>query len=306
MTRVFARRFIDSVIVLWLASVVVFVLLRVLPGDPAFLLLGENATPDLVAAKRHELGLDRPLAEQYVIFVAQAVRGNLGDSIRAQRPSLPYVLERFPATLLLTFAATVLAIGLGLPIGILSAVRRGSIYDAAARGLAVMAQSTPNYWLGLVLITVFAVGLRWLPTSGYGGVRNLILPSITLSFVLLGLIVRVTRTEILEVLGQDYVRTAVAKGLPPAAVFSRHALRNALIPILTLIGVQVGTLLGGAVVTETVFAWPGVGYLTVQGVYQRDYPIVQTAVLLSAMVFVVINALIDVMYVLLDPRVRYD
>jgi peptide/nickel transport system permease protein len=306
MPHILLRRLVDSIIVLWLASIVVFLLLRVLPGDPAILLLGENATPERVAIMRHELGLDRPLIQQYIIFSTHALRGDLGESIRAQQPSLPYVLARFPATILLTGTATGLAILIGMPIGVLSAVRRGSIYDAAARGLAIMAQSTPNYWLGLVLITVFAVGLRWLPTSGYGTLRNLVLPSITLSFVLLGLIVRVTRTEVLEVLGQDYVRTAVAKGLAPTRVFSRHALRNALIPILTLIGVQVGTLLGGAVVTETVFAWPGVGYLTVQGVYARDYPIVQTAVLLSAIVFVVINAWVDVMYVLLDPRVRYD
>ncbi len=305
MGRVLLRRFVDSLVLLWLTSIVVFVALRVLPGDPALLILGENATPETVAAQRRALGLDRSLPTQYLIFVAKAVRGDLGESIRAQQPSLPFVLKRFPATLLLTASALMIAILAGIPIGILSAVRRGSLYDAVARGLALLAQSTPNYWLGLLLITVFSVRLRWLPTSGYGEVRNLILPSVTLAFVLVGLIVRITRTEVLEVLTREYVRTAKAKGVAPLRVFSRHAFRNALIPILTVLGVQVATLLGGAVITETVFAWPGLGYLTVQAVYQRDYPVVQTAVLLSALVFVVINSVVDVLYVVLDPRIRY-
>ncbi len=305
MGNVLIRRVIDSVVLVWLTSMVVFLALRVLPADPALLMLGENATPQTVAALRSELGLDRSLPTQYVIFVGRALHGDLGMSIRAQQPSLPFVLKRFPATLLLASCAVGLAILLGIPIGILSAVRRNSVYDAVARGLALLAQSTPNYWLGLLLITVFAVRLRWLPTSGYGELRNIVLPSITLAFVLIGLVVRVTRTEVLEVLGREYVRTARAKGLRQIRVFSRHVFRTALIPILTVLGVQVGSLLGGAVITETVFAWPGLGYLTVQGVYQRDYPIVQTAVLLSAVVFVVINSIVDVLYIVLDPRIRY-
>jgi len=306
MGRVLGQRVIDSVVVLWLTSIVIFLLLRVLPGDPAQLLLGDIATPQAVEAKRHELGLDLPLPAQYLLFIESALRGDLGVSIRAQVPSLSYVLSRAPATLVLAATSAGLAIAIGIPIGVLSAVRRGSLADAAATGLAILAQSTPNYWLGLVLITVFAVTLHWLPTSGYGGLRNLVLPSITLSFFLLGLIVRITRTEMLDVLRQDYVRTARAKGLPFRTVIVRHTLRNALIPVLTVVGLQVGALLGGAVITETVFAWPGLGYLTIEAVYMRDYPVVQTVVLLSAVVFVVINTLVDILYVLLDPRVRYD
>jgi peptide/nickel transport system permease protein len=306
MTRILTQRLIDSMVVLWLTSVVIFLLLRVLPGDPAQLLLGDIATPQAVAVKRHELGLDRPLPQQYLLFIESALRGDLGESIRAHVPSLPYVLSRFPATMILAATSVALAVVIGVPIGVLSATHRRSLGSAAATGLAILAQSTPNYWLGLVLITVFAVNLHWLPTSGYGRLWNLILPSVTLAFFLLGLIVRITRTEVLDVLGQDYVRTARAKGLPAAVVVWRHAVRNALIAVLTVIGLQVGSLLGGAVITETVFAWPGLGYLTVQAVYTRDYPIVQTAVLLSALIFVVINAAIDILYVALDPRVRYD
>ncbi|HXX39304.1 MAG TPA: ABC transporter permease [bacterium] len=306
MGRILIQRVIDSAVVLWLASIVIFLLLRVLPGDPAQLLLGDIATPQAVAAKRHELGLDRSLPEQYLIFVESALRGDLGQSIRAQVPSVPYVLSRFPATLLLAGSSVGIAVLVGIPIGVLSATHRYSAASTVATGLAILAQSTPNYWLGLVLITVFAVALHWLPTSGYGTVQNLILPSVTLAFFLLGLIVRITRTEVLDVLGQDYVRTARAKGLPGAIVVWRHVLRNALIAVLTVIGLQVGALLGGAVITETVFAWPGLGYLTIQAVYQRDYPVVQTAVLLSVLIFVVINAFMDLLYVVVDPRVRYD
>jgi peptide/nickel transport system permease protein len=306
MGRVLAQRIIDSAVVLWLTSIVIFLLLRVLPGDPAQLLLGDIATPQAVAAKRHELGLDRPLAAQYLIFIGSALHGNLGDSIRTQQPSVRYVLSRTPPTLVLAGASAGLATAVGMPIGVLSAVRRGSMVDAMVTGVAILAQSTPNYWFGLVLITVFAVTLHWLPTSGYGGIRNLILPAITLAFFLLGLIARITRTEVLEVLRQDYLRAARAKGLSSRVVVLHHALRNALIPVLTVIGLQVGALLGGAVITETVFAWPGLGYLTVQAVYQRDYPVVQTVVLLSALVFVLINTLIDIAYVLLDPRIRYE
>jgi len=306
MGRILIQRVIDSAVVLWLASIVIFLLLRVLPGDPAQLLLGDIATPQAVAAKRHELCLDRSLPEQYLIFVESALRGDLGQSIRAQVPSVPYVLSRFPATLLLAGSSVGIAVLVGIPIGVLSATHRYSAASTVATGLAILAQSTPNYWLGLVLITVFAVALHWLPTSGYGTVQNLILPSVTLAFFLLGLIVRITRTEVLDVLGQDYVRTARAKGLPGAIVVWRHVLRNALIAVLTVIGLQVGALLGGAVITETVFAWPGLGYLTIQAVYQRDYPVVQTAVLLSVLIFVVINAFMDLLYVVVDPRVRYD
>jgi ABC-type dipeptide/oligopeptide/nickel transport system permease component len=306
MGTVLLRRALDSATVLWLASVVIFLLLRVLPGDPAQLLLGDIATPEAVAATRHDLGLDRPLPTQYLIFVRSALRGDLGRSIRTQLPSVPYVMSRFPATLVLAGAAIGIAVTVGIPVGVLAATHRQSIASTIATGLAILAQSTPNYWLGLMLITLFAVTLHWLPTSGYGSLRNLVLPSVTLAFFLLGLIVRITRTEVLDVVSSDYVRTARAKGLPGKVVVWRHIVRNALIGVLTVIGLQVGALLGGAVITETVFAWPGLGYLTIQAVYQRDYPVVQTAVLLSVLVFVLVNGFVDVLYVCVDPRVRYD
>jgi peptide/nickel transport system permease protein len=215
-------------------------------------------------------------------------------------------MSRFPATLVLAGAAIGIAVTVGIPVGVLAATHRQSIASTIATGLAILAQSTPNYWLGLMLITLFAVTLHWLPTSGYGSLRNLVLPSVTLAFFLLGLIVRITRTEVLDVVSSDYVRTARAKGLPGKVVVWRHIVRNALIGVLTVIGLQVGALLGGAVITETVFAWPGLGYLTIQAVYQRDYPVVQTAVLLSVLVFVLVNGFVDVLYVCVDPRVRYD
>jgi ABC-type dipeptide/oligopeptide/nickel transport system permease component len=275
------------------------------PGDPAEVLLGEQATPERVVEVRRALGLDRPLAEQYWRFVSRAVRGDFGESVRAMRPVLPYVLERLPATLELSLGALVLSAGLGVPLGVLAAARRHSVWDALSMQLALLAQSTPNFWAGLMLIALFSVKLQLLPVSGRGSLRHLVLPSITLAIFFSGLVVRLTRSGMLEVLAQDYVRTAWAKGMPERLVIFRHALKNALIPIVTVLGLQVGTLLGGAVVTETVFAWPGMGQLAVQAIYQRDYPVVQAIVLLLGTAFVFINWAVDVSYCLLDPRIQY-
>lgn len=303
--RYIVRRSLHSLFLLFGVSVVVFLFLHIVPGDPAQVLLGEQATPERVAEVRRALGLDRPLVDQYWRFVSHAVQGDFGQSIRAMRPVLPYVLERLPATLELAGGALLLSTGLGIPLGVLAAARRHSVWDGLSLNLALLAQSTPNFWLGLILIAVFSVKLHLLPVSGRGDLRHLVLPSVTLSIFFIGLVVRLTRSGVLEVLAQDYVRTAWAKGLPARLVVFRHALKNAMIPIVTVLGLQVGTLLGGAVVTETVFAWPGMGQLAVQAIYQRDYPVVQAIVLLLGAGFVLINWAVDVSYSFLDPRIHH-
>jgi peptide/nickel transport system permease protein len=299
-----AWRSLHSLLLLWLVTVVVFGLLHLTPGDPASLMLGEQATPEQIRDLQHALGLDKPLITQYARFLNHAVRGDFGTSIRAQRPALEVVLERLPATLLLAAGAFTFALSVGLPIGVLSAVKRLSLWDHGSMALALMGQSMPVFWLGLMLIIVFSVHLRWLPVSGAGGPQHLVLPAVTLGTFLIGLIIRLTRSSMLDVLGQDYVRTARAKGLAERAVIVRHALRNALIPVVTLLGLQLGILLGGAVITETVFAWPGVGMMTVTAINQRDYPVVQCAVFVSAVLVVSINWAVDVLYHFLDPRIR--
>ena len=299
-----AWRSLHSLLLLWLVTVGVFGLLHLTPGDPASLMLGEQATPEQIRDLRHALGLDEPLVTQYAWFLGHAVRGDFGASIRAQRPALEVVLERLPATLLLTAGAFTFALCVGLPIGVISAVKRLSLWDHGSMALALMGQSMPVFWLGLMLIVVFSVHLRWLPVSGAGGPEHLVLPAVTLGTFLIGLIIRLTRSSMLDVLGQDYVRTARAKGLAERAVIVRHALRNALIPVVTLLGLQLGMLLGGAVITETVFAWPGVGMVTVTAIYQHDYPVVQCAVFISAVLVVSINWAVDVLYHVLDPRIR--
>jgi peptide/nickel transport system permease protein len=297
-------RSLQSLLLILLATFVVFLLLHITPGDPATIILGEQATPEQIADLRRSMGLDRPLPEQYLRFLTNAVRGDFGISIRAQRPALEYVLERLPATLQLSAGAFAFALLTGLPIGMVSAVKRLSIWDHSSMFIALLGQSMPVFWLGLMLIVVFAVQLRWLPASGMGQPQHLILPAITLGTFLIGLIIRLTRSSMLDVLSQDYIRTARAKGLSEGTVLVRHALKNAFIPVVTVLGLQMGTLLGGAVITETVFAWPGMGMVTVTAIHQRDYPVVQSAVLVSAVLVVLINWFVDVLYHYLDPRIR--
>ena len=298
------RRSLQSLLLILLVTVVVFLLLHITPGDPATIILGEQATPEQIADLRRTMGLDRPLLEQYLRFLSNAVQGNFGQSIRAQRAASEVVIERLPATLQLTAGAFAFAVLVGMPIGILSAVKRFSLWDHGSMLIALLAQSMPVFWLGLMLIVVFAVQLRWLPASGMGQPQHLILPAVTLGTFLIGLIIRLTRSSMLEVLSQEYVRTARAKGLRERTFLVRHALKNALIPVVTLLGLQLGLLLGGAVITETVFAWPGMGMATVTAIHQRDYPVVQTAVLVSAVLVVGINWSVDVVYHFLDPRIR--
>jgi peptide/nickel transport system permease protein len=299
------RRVLQSVVLLLCATVVVFLLVRAVPADPAQVMLGETATPEAVAALRESLGLDRPLPVQYARYMQHLLHGDLGLSIRARRPVLDIIRERAGATVELTLAAAALAVGVGIPVGILAAVRRGTVIAAMASALSLLGQAMPGYWLGLILINVFAVWLPWLPVSGSGTPAHLVLPAVTLAAFMVGLIVRMARSTMLEVMSADFIRTARGKGLRELVVVSRHGLMVALIPIVTVIGLQVSTLFGGAVVTEAIFGWPGIGSLAVLAISQRDYPVVEALVLISVLTFLVVNLLIDLLYVYLDPRVAY-
>lgn len=283
----------------------VFAALR-LSGDPAATMLPGDASVDELVALRRQLGLDRPLWLQYLQFLGGALSGDFGTSFRHQQPALPLVLERLPATLELAGAALLLAVALALPLGILAAVYRGRVLDVAAMAFAVVGQATPYFWMGIMLILIVSVELGWLPTSGRGGLERLVLPAITLGTHFAASLARLTRTSMLEVFGQQFVTTARAKGLSEWSVVLGHTLKNAAVPVITLIGLQFGTLLGGAVVTETIFAWPGVGRLAVQSVFVRDYPVVQAGVFVLALTFVAINLLVDLLYGVLDPRIRRE
>lgn len=297
-------RIVHAVVTIAVASVIVFLILRLAPGDPARLMLGETASAEQIQSLREQMGLDLPLYEQYWRYVMGILSGDFGESIRAQRPALGYVLERLPATFQLAGAGFVLSLLIGLPIGVLSAARPNSPLDSFARTLAFLAQATPGFWLGLMLISILAVQLRWLPPSGRGTISHLVMPTITLSAYLVGFVIRLVRSEMLEVLTADYIRTARAKGLSNKLVLYKHALRNAAIPVTTVLGLELGALLGGSVVTETVFAWPGVGLLAMQAISDRDYPTVQVIVLLAVFFFVVINLIVDIIYGIIDPRIR--
>jgi ABC-type dipeptide/oligopeptide/nickel transport system permease component len=298
------RRLWQSSLVIFGVSVVVFLILH-LTGDPAALLLPPDATAEDIAKFRHDMGFDDPVAVQYVRFLKGAVRGDFGQSIRHGEPAMGLVVERLPATFELAGAGLLIALGLAIPAGIVSAVRRNTAVDYISTVVALLGQAMPTFWLGIMLILVFSVRLNWLPSSGRGDVEHLILPAITLGLFTTARITRLTRSGMLEVLGQDYIRTARAKGVGEPPVVWKHALKNASIPIVTIVGIELGTLLGGSVITETIFAWPGVGRLSVQAIFNRDYPVVQSAVFLLASTFVIVNFLVDVVYTYLDPRIRY-
>jgi len=301
--RFLLRRVPQLVVVLFGVSVVAFGLVR-LTGDPVTMLLGESATTEAVEEMRAELGLDRPIYVQYGRFIANALRGDFGESLRYRQSALSLFVERLPATLELAGAALLLALAIGLPVGVMAALRPQSIFDTAVRGLALVGQAIPGFYLGLVAIIVFGAQLHLLPTGGRGSLAHLVLPAATLASFQIAVVARFSRGAMLEVLGEDFVRTARAKGLRRSRVVVGHALRNALIPVVTIVALQVGTLLSGAVVTETVFAWPGVGRLAVQAIYTRDFPVVQVTIMVTAGLFVVINLLTDLLYVMLDPRIR--
>jgi ABC-type dipeptide/oligopeptide/nickel transport system permease component len=309
------RRLLLAVPVLFGVSVLVFAVLHLAPGDPAAIMLGAQSTKEDVERLRRDLGLDQPLVVQYLHWIGQVARGDLGRSIPLGRAVLPEVLLRFKATLLLTAGALVIAIFLGLVAGIVSAVKQYSWLDRMSMGVAVTGVSLPVFWTGIMLIIVFALQLRWFPSSGmsspYGSgpadvLWHLVLPAVTLGTASAAALARLTRSSVLEIIRQDYVRSARAKGLAERAVIARHVLKNAVNPIITVLGVQVGFLLGGAILTETVFSWPGLGSMMVRAIQARDYPLVQGGVLLIATTFVVVNLIVDLLYAVFDPRIRYD
>ena len=279
-------------------------LIHLVPGDPVELMLGESATAGDRAALRASLGLDRPLHQQLLGQLGRLARLDLGDSLYSRRPVSAVVAERLPATVELAVAALVVAAAVALPLGILAARHRGGLADSAAMGVALLGLSIPSFWLGPLLILLFSVVLGWTPVSGREGLASLVLPALTLGTGMAAVLARMLRSSLLETLSEDYVRTARAKGLSPAAVLRRHALRNAALPVVTVFGMQAGALFAGAVITETVFAWPGVGSLLVEAIQRRDFPVVQGCVLLISTTYVVVNAGTDLAYAWLDPRVR--
>jgi peptide/nickel transport system permease protein len=333
MFRYIIKRFLTIVPVLLGVSILVFGFIRLIPGDPATVMLGERATPESVARVREQLGLDKPIYEQYLLYLSKALRGDLGASVLRQEPVTREIVRRFPATIELSFGAISVALMIGIPAGIISAVRRHSWFDSLSMLLALTGVSMPIFWLGIMLTLLFAVILHLLPTSGrldadtefttitnlllfdsllqgnpdvfFEALRHLILPAIALGTIPMAIIARMTRSAMLEVLSQDYIRTAHAKGLHERAVVIQHALRNALLPVITVVGLQVGILLSGAILTETIFSWPGIGRWLVEAIYARDYPIVQGVTLFIAIIFVLTNLTVDVLYAWADPRIKF-
>ena len=307
------RRLALMVPVAFLVSVVVFSLIHLTPVDPAELILGEEHSPEAVVALRHELGLDRPLPEQYVTWISHVLRGDLGRSVRTNQPVVQAITERLPATLELGIAALAWSVLLAIPLGTIAALRRGSPIDVLATGVTVAGVSVPNFFIGILLILVLSVDLRIFPPGGYtpltesipGNLHRLILPAITLGTVTTAINTRFTRSSMLDVLGQDYIRTARAKGASWRQVIVGHALKNALIPVVTVVGIQVGAILEGALVTETIFSWPGVGKLAIDSIFGRDYPIIQGIVLAIAFSYMFANLAVDLAYAWLNPRISY-
>jgi ABC-type dipeptide/oligopeptide/nickel transport system permease component len=304
MFRYTIRRLLQSLIVLLGVSFVIFVISR-LGGDPVGLMLGPEVQEAEREALRRQWGLDAPLHIQYIRFLSQAARGDFGNSILAGVPAMGLVLERLPATIQLAAFALVFATAVGIPLGVISALKHNTLFDYVAMAFTLLGQSLPSFWLGILLILVLGLRLRALPISGRGGLLHMVMPGVTLGSGLVATIARLTRTSMLEVLGADYIRTAQAKGLSEWVVTLRHVLRNALIPVVTVMGMSLAGLLSGAVVTEQIFAWPGIGRLAINSIYQRDFPVVQADVLFVAVVVVVMNFVVDVAYTLLDPRIRY-
>ncbi len=297
------RRLVDLAITVLGVSTLVFLLLR-LSGDPVLQMLPANASEQARQDLRHSLGLDEPLQLQYIRFVGGIFRGDLGNSLQYKRPATSMVAETMPNTIALTLIAMLLSVVIAIPAGIVSALYRNTWTDKIIMVVTLLAQSLPYFWLGIMLILLFSVQLRWLPTSGTGTPAHLIMPAITLAVYSVARSTRLIRSSILDVLGQDYVRTAKSKGLKDPTILRRHVLRNAAIPVVTLLALDFGVLLGGAVVTETIFAWPGVGRMIVDSIILRDYPVVQAGVIYLAVIFVLINSLIDLSYSILDPRIR--
>ena len=314
MARYVGKRLISAVPVIFAVTFIVFLVMHLVPGDPALALGGTEASPAEIAQMRHQMGIDQPLVVQLLAWYEHLLRGDLGQSLLLGQSVIQSILARVPVTLSLAGCSLAVTVAAGIPFGIAAAVKRNSWMDQLIMGTALLGLSVPNFWLGLMLIYLFAVALGWLPSGGYvplfqdpaQWLRSIILPTISLSLMQIGLIARMTRSSVLEVLGEDYLRTARAKGLSERITVWKHALKNAMIPILTVVGMLFGLLLGGAVVIETVYALPGAGRLIVTGILRRDYPVIQGGLMVTAVVFVALNLLVDVLYAYLDPRVRYE
>lgn len=313
MGRYVLRRLIQMIPVLFLVSLIVFSLLHLTPGDPATSMLGEEATPEAVAALRARMGLDDPLPVQYGRWLSSVLQGDMGRSIRSNQPVSEAIIDRLPVTVELSLLSVIISLIIALPAGIIAAMRRNSPLDTTTTVTALLGVSLPNFFLAILLIYVLSLKLGWLPPIGYtpflddpiDNLKRMIMPAITLGTGLAAIVMRMTRSSLLEVLDQDYVRTARAKGLTEARVVQRHALRNALIPVATVVGLQIGGLLGGAIITESIFVLPGIGRLLVDSIFQRDFPLVQGVVLFASLAFLLTNLLVDLVYAALDPRIRY-
>ena len=315
MRRYIVNRLLVFIPVLLLVSIIVFSLVHLIPGDPIDVLFSEDKlTPESRALHEKALGLDQPLAVQYLRWMGRMLQGDFGKSIRMGRPILDLVLERLPATLLLTISATIVSVLISIPAGIISAVKRNTMYDYQFMFLALLGISLPNFWLGILLILFFSAYLGLLPSSGYAAfftdpwasVKHLVLPSITLGTGMAAIVARMTRSEMLEEIGKEYVRTARAKGMPERLVILKHTLKNALVPTITVIGLQFGRLLGGAIIIEHIFSWPGIGSLVVEAIHSRDYPMVQAVVLMFASIFVSVNFVVDLLYKVVNPRITLE
>jgi ABC-type dipeptide/oligopeptide/nickel transport system permease component len=305
MWRYVAKRLLIAIPTILVVSLIVFLILHLAPGDPARLIAGEEATAEQVEAIRRELGLDRPLYEQYFTFLGRMLRGDFGKSTLTKRPVLEEIAPRWINTIKLAMASTIVCVAIGLLAGIIASTHPHTVFDNLSMFGALIGVSTPIFWLGLILILIFSVMLNWLPAGGTGGLEHLILPAITLGAATSAVVARMTRTSMLEIIEQDFVRTLKAYGLGHRSVVYKHVLRNALIPIVTVIGLQFGYVLGGAVLTETVFAWPGIGRLIVSSIFARDYPVVQGGIMLVAVTFIFVNLGVDLLYAVIDPRIRY-
>ena len=306
MLRYVLRRILMTIPTILIASAIVFLMLRFIPGDPALLMAGEDPKPEVIQALRKQWGLEEPLPVQYLMFMRNIVEGNLGISIRSGFPVLYEISLRLPHTVILSLVAMVLSVALGIFVGIISSTRPYSLVDNISMFFALIGVSAPAFWTGLMLMWVFAVRLGWLPAVGVGTPAHLVLPSIALTGFTTPVLARQTRSSMLEVLRQDYIKTARSKGLSERAIVYGHAIRNALIPVITVAGISFGRLLGGSIVTETVFAYPGIGKMLIDGIFARDYPMIQGAVLVYALIFTFLNLLVDMTYAYVDPRIHYE
>lgn len=306
MLSYFFRRVLLAIPVLLGVATLVFSLIHLVPGDPAQAMMGDGASPQDVADLRTSLGLDRPLLTQYATFLRRATTGDLGRSFRTGQPVTTMIIERVPATAELALASMIVAILIAIPLGVIAAVRRGTIVDVGAMTFALAGVSIPNFWLGPLLAILFAVELGWLPVSGRGTLAHLVLPAFSLGLALAAILARMTRASLLDELNEIYVRAARARGVSRTASIARHALRNSMVPLLTIIALQFGAVLTGAVITETIFAWPGIGRLLIQSIGFRDYPMVQGCILLIAVTYVTVNLATDLLYGVLDPRIRFE